>query len=82
MTLSHWERSTYSGTDGDKDDIVKALQNEIYTAIRELVKLNPVFREHVNFFSQRVIEANDPFKLADVGATMTTASAGEIQVSE
>jgi len=79
--INHWERDTYSRTDysDSQNDMVKALQNEIYTAIRELVKLNPVFREHVNFFSQRVMEANDPYKLSDVGATMTTGSPEEIQ---
>ena len=62
--ITHWERERYSTETHHTEateEIIKALQNEIYTAIRELVKLNPVFREHVNFFSQRVTEADDPY---------------------
>ena len=38
------------------------LSNEIVAAIRELVQLNPLYREHMQYFTQRV-DIADPFKL-------------------
>ena len=41
---------------------MRALSNEIVAAIRELVQLNPLYREHMQYFTQRV-DIADPFKL-------------------
>ena len=40
--------------DASRGDLVRALSNEIVAAIRELVQLNPLYREHMQYFTQRV----------------------------
>jgi Lon-like ATP-dependent protease len=79
VTVSHWDRLTYKiGSDSTTDDTIRALSNEVLSIIRELAQLNPLFREHVTFFPTRV-DANDPYRLADFGASLTTGSAEELQ---
>merc|ERR1711968_307914 len=54
--------------------------NEIVAAIRELVQLNPLYREHMQYFTQRV-DIADPFKLADFAASLATAKGPDLQVA-
>jgi Lon-like ATP-dependent protease len=78
-TVSHWEKLIYKmGKDNDMDDTIRALSNEILKAIRELAQHNPLFRENVTFFPTRV-DSNDPYRLADFAASLTTGSAHELQ---
>jgi len=49
------------------------------STVRELVKVNPLFKEHFNFYTQK-IDIVDPFKLADFAATLSTAEGPELQV--
>ena len=78
-TVSHWEKLTYAmGNDTTMDDTIRALSNEILKAIRELAQQNPLFRENITFFPTRV-DSNDPYRLADFAASLTTASAEELQ---
>lgn len=53
-------------------------KKKVVATIRELVKVNPLFKEHFNFYTQK-IDVADPFKLADFAATLSTADAGELQ---
>ena len=79
VTVSHWDRLTYkSRSDSTTDDTIRALSNEVLSIIRELAQLNPLFREHVTFFPTRV-DANDPYRLADFAASLTTGSPEELQ---
>ena len=79
LTVSHWGRLRYNpGDDTKVDDTIRALSNEILSTIREVAQINGLFREHVSFFPSR-IDANDPYKLADVAATLTTGSPEELQ---
>ena len=66
--------------DASPGDLVKALSNEIVAAIRELVQLNPLYREHMQYFTQRV-DIADPFKLADFAASLATAKGPDLQVA-
>uniref|UniRef100_A0A7S1BLT3 Lon protease homolog n=1 Tax=Corethron hystrix TaxID=216773 RepID=A0A7S1BLT3_9STRA len=75
VTVEHWDRIV---TDPFQSDMVRALSNEIVSMIREVATLNPLFREHIHYFPTRV-DSNDPMKLADFAASMTTGSAGELQ---
>ena len=59
-------------------DMVQALSSEIVAVIRELVQLNPLYREHMQYFTQRV-DVKDPFKLADFAASLATANGIELQ---
>jgi ATP-dependent Lon protease len=61
-----------------RSDMVKALTNEIVSVIRELVRINPMFREQMAYFTERV-EVHDAFRLADFAASTTTADAEDIQ---
>jgi len=60
------------------NDAIKAYCNEMINVLRDVVKMNPLFKEHMQYFSQR-IDVNDPHKLADFAASVTTADAEELQ---
>ena len=57
-----------------------ALSNEIVAAIRCSVQLNPLYREHMQYFTQRV-DTSTPFKLADFAASLATAKGPDLQVA-
>lgn len=59
-------------------DMVRALSNEILYVIRSLVKSNPMMKEQMQYFMQR-LEVRDPYKLADFAAAMTNAGPAEAQ---
>jgi hypothetical protein len=52
---------------------------QVVSTVRELVKVNPLFKEHFNFYTQK-IDIVDPFRLADFAATLSTAEGKELQV--
>jgi ATP-dependent Lon protease len=72
VTISHWPRLDYTGS----DDTIRALSNEILSTIREVAQINPLFRENVSFFSMR-LDANDPYRLADFAASVCSAGKAE-----
>ncbi|KAG5178612.1 putative lon protease [Tribonema minus] len=59
-------------------DVIKAYCQEILATIRDLVKLNPLLRENITFFTQ-TINMQDPFLVADFAATITTADGHDLQ---
>jgi Lon-like ATP-dependent protease len=61
-----------------KNKLIRAYSNEIVATLREIVKLNPLFKEHMQYFSQR-IDIHNPYKLADFAASVTTADGEELQ---
>lgn len=72
VTISHWPRLDYTGS----DDTIRALSNEILSTIREVAQINPLFRENVSYFSMR-LDANDPYRLADFAASICSAGKAE-----
>lgn len=72
VTISHWPRLDYTGS----DDTIRALSNEILSTIREVAQINQLFRENVQFFSVR-LDANDPYRLADFAASICSAGSAE-----
>nr|XP_045612874.1 lon protease homolog, mitochondrial-like isoform X1 [Procambarus clarkii] len=59
---------------------VKALTQEIIKTIRDIIALNPLYRESVQQMiqhGQRVVD--NPVYLADLGASLTSASPNELQ---
>jgi len=76
VTVRHWDRLQIPST--SKNDMIRALSNEILSTIRELAQISPLFREHIHYFSTRV-DANDPYRLADFAASITTGSPEELQ---
>jgi ATP-dependent Lon protease len=65
-------------TDMADNDELKAYSLSIVTAIKELVQLNPLFKEELNLFLSRS-NIKDPGRLADFAAAMTTARAQDLQ---
>jgi hypothetical protein len=48
VTVSHWERLQYvRGEDSSRDDTIRALCQEVLSAIREVAQMNALFREQV-----------------------------------
>ncbi len=72
--VSHLEGKTFD----PESTLIKAYANEVVATIRDLVKVNPLFKEHFNFYTQKV-DVQDPFKLADFAATLSTADGAELQ---
>ena len=76
---SHWPKMYYKmGEDKAQDDIIRALSNEVLKTVRDIAQTNPLFRENVNFYPMRV-DSNDPYRLADFAASLTTGSPEELQ---
>lgn len=73
-SVDHWKKLTVT----EQSPAIKAYSNELVSAARELVKINPLAQEHMQQWVQR-IELTDPFKLADFAAAMTTADGAELQ---
>jgi len=79
ITAKHWDAVQYNPNDNNKThDTIRALSNEILSTLREVAQLNLVFREHLQLFPTK-IDANDPYRLADFVASVTTGSPEELQ---
>ncbi|KAF0686327.1 Aste57867_21866 [Aphanomyces stellatus] len=61
-----------------QNQMIKAYSNEIVAALREIVKMNPLFKEHMQYYSQR-IDIHNPYILADFAASVTTGDGEELQ---
>lgn len=59
-------------------DEIKAYSIAIVDCIKELVTLNPLFKEGLSLIIER-INVSDPSALADFAASMTTSSGSELQ---
>jgi len=62
----------------ESGDELKAYSVAIIDCIKELVTLNPLFKEGLNLLLER-INVSDPSALADFAASMTTSSGAELQ---
>ena len=63
----------------ESTDELKAYSVAIIDCIKELVTLNPLFKEGLGLLLER-INVSDPSALADFAASMTTSSGSELQV--
>jgi len=63
---------------GESSDELKAYSVAIIDCIKELVTLNPLFKEGLGLLLDR-INVSDPSALADFAASMTTSSGSELQ---
>lgn len=62
----------------ESSDELKAYSVAIIDCIKELVTLNPLFKEGLSLLLER-INVSDPSALADFAASMTTSSGSELQ---
>jgi len=70
VTVTHWDRQRYiRGDDPSRDDTIRALCQEVLSAIREVAKINSLFREQVA--NSQHVDMNDPYKLADFAASLS-----------
>jgi len=65
-------------TEMSVNEELKAYSVSIITCIKELIKLNPLFKDELNLFLTRA-NLNEPGRLADFSAVMTTAGGNELQ---
>ena len=70
---NYWQEETTENTAE-----MKAYEVAIIDCIKELVTLNPLFKEGLSLLIER-INLSDPSALADFSASMTTSSGAEIQ---
>ncbi|CAM6113131.1 unnamed protein product [Calypogeia fissa] len=59
-------------------DVIKATVMEVVTTMKDLIRLNPLYKEHIQLFIQHMGEFNAS-KLADFGAALTTADEPSLQ---
>lgn len=71
--VEYWEEEEVADTEE-----MKAYSVAIIDCIKELVNLNPLFKEGLSLLLERV-NLSDPGSLADFSASMTTSSGAEIQ---
>lgn len=67
-----------SDVEAESSDELKAYSVAIIDCIKELVTLNPLFKEGLSLLLER-INVSDPSALADFAASMTTSSGSELQ---
>lgn len=66
--------------EGPVADEVKAYINETIYTVREIMKINPQFREHATFIHQGMerLGRNDPHSIAHFAACLTTAAGADL----
>eukprot|EP00899_Mesostigma_viride_P029423 jgi/Mesvir1/9666/Mv12151-RA.1 len=62
-----------------ESDEIKATKLEVIATLKDLISLNPLHREQLAAFVQYVGDFEDPAKLADLGAFLTSAEGSAIQ---
>ncbi|MBU4199648.1 MAG: endopeptidase La [Verrucomicrobia bacterium] len=65
-------------TEMSGNEELKAYSVSIVNAIKELIQLNPMFKDELNLFLTRA-NLNDPGRLADFSSAMTMAGPAELQ---
>lgn len=65
-------------TETNRDEELKAYSLSIVKAIKELIQLNPLHKEELGIFMSRS-NLNDPGRLADFAAALTTSKGVELQ---
>jgi ATP-dependent Lon protease len=73
-----WNVENYYEDDFKPTDEMKAYSMAIISSVKELIKTNSLFQEELKLFLNR-FSVEDPGKLSDFVASMTSAESGEIQ---
>ncbi len=72
-TVKYWPKARF-----ETNEELKAYSASIIECIKELVNLDPLFKEGLTLLLDK-INLNDPGSLADFAASMTTATGAELQ---
>jgi ATP-dependent Lon protease len=73
-----WDVDNFYEDEFKPTDEMKAYSMAIISSVKDLIKTNSLFQEELKLFLNR-FSVEDPGKLADFVASMTTAESGEIQ---
>ncbi|HPS58158.1 MAG TPA: endopeptidase La [Spirochaetota bacterium] len=73
-----WSVENYYEDEFKPTDEMKAYSMAIISSVKDLIKTNSLFQEELKLFLNR-FSVEDPGKLADFVASMTSAESGEIQ---
>ncbi len=73
-----WAVENHYEEDSAGSEVMKAYSKAIITSVKDLVKTNSLFQEELKLFLNR-FTLEDPGKLADFVASMTSADAAEVQ---
>ena len=73
-----WNVENYYEDEFKPTDEMKAYSMAIISSVKDLIKTNSLFQEELKLFLNR-FSVEDPGKLADFVASMTSAESGEIQ---
>ncbi|TFH40587.1 MAG: hypothetical protein E4G96_07200, partial [Chrysiogenales bacterium] len=73
-----WQVEHYYEEDHTGSEVMKAYSKAIISSIKDLIKTNSLFQEELKLFLNR-FTIEDPGKLADFVASMTSADASEVQ---
>jgi len=60
-------------------DVLKATANEVVATIKDLLRTNPLHKETLQYFAQNFNDFQDPARLADLAASMTSADDDKLQ---
>lgn len=60
-------------------DVIRAYCQEILSTVKEVINLNPMLIGRLTFFSERTIDVNNPFKLADFAASISAGNPEKLQ---
>jgi len=73
-----WQVENHYEEDYSSSEVMKAYSKAIITSVKDLVKTNSLFHEELKLFLNR-FTLEDPGKLADFVASMTSADAAAVQ---
>ncbi|MBN1497865.1 MAG: endopeptidase La [Spirochaetes bacterium] len=76
--LIQWQVAHHEEEDHSGSEVMKAYSKAIISSVKELIKSNSLFQEELKLFVNR-FSVEDPGKLADFVASMTSADTGEVQ---
>ncbi len=68
----------FDNFEGEDEELIKAYSTSILTTTKELLKLNPLFKEELQVFLGHS-DFTDPGRLADYSVALTTATREELQ---
>jgi ATP-dependent Lon protease len=76
--IIQWKVEHHQEEDYSNSEVMKAYSKAIINSVKDLVKSNSLFQEELKLFLNR-FTLEDPGKLADFVASMTSADAAEVQ---
>lgn len=80
--VEHWDNLPLpdkQSAQSQDHDMIKALATELIANLREILMLNPMFRDQTNTYFQS-LDLSNPYLMADIATSLTSADRIELQV--